>query len=44
LPNLWGPPPTGALPLANAATVIVIASRAGKLLRRQEPDELALPR
>jgi glycerol-3-phosphate acyltransferase PlsY len=44
LPNLWGPRPTAALPLANAATVLVIASRAGALLRRREPDELALPR
>jgi glycerol-3-phosphate acyltransferase PlsY len=44
LPNLWGPRPTAALPLANAATVLVIASRAVSLLRRREPDELALPR
>jgi len=44
LPNLWGPRPTAALPLANAATVLVIASRAVSLLRRDEPDELALPR
>jgi glycerol-3-phosphate acyltransferase PlsY len=44
LPNLWGPRPTRVLPLANAATALVIASRAGRLLRRQEPDELALPR
>jgi acyl phosphate:glycerol-3-phosphate acyltransferase len=44
LPNLWGPRPTAALPLANAATVLVIASRAVVLLRRREPDELALPR
>ena len=44
LPNLWGPRPTAALPLANAATVLVIASRAASLLRRHEPDELALPR
>jgi glycerol-3-phosphate acyltransferase PlsY len=44
LPNLWGPRPTAALPLANAATVLVIASRAIGLLRRREPDELALPR
>jgi glycerol-3-phosphate acyltransferase PlsY len=44
LPNLWGPRPTAALPLANAATVLVIASRAGRLLRGEEPDELALPR
>jgi glycerol-3-phosphate acyltransferase PlsY len=43
-PNLWGPRPTAALPLANAATVLVIASRAVGLLRRHEPDELALPR
>jgi len=27
-PNLWGPRPTAALPLANAATVAIIASRA----------------
>jgi acyl phosphate:glycerol-3-phosphate acyltransferase len=44
LPNLWGPRPTAALPLANAATVLVIASRAIALLRRREPDEFALPR
>jgi acyl phosphate:glycerol-3-phosphate acyltransferase len=44
LPNLWGPRPTAALPLANAATVLVIASRAVALLRRREPDELAFPR
>jgi glycerol-3-phosphate acyltransferase PlsY len=44
LPNLWGPSPTGALPLANAATVLIIATRAFALLARREPDELALPR
>ena len=44
LPNLWGPKPTAALPLANAATVAVIASRAVTHLLRREPDELALPR
>ena len=44
LPNLWGPPATAALPLANAATVLVIGSRAVTMLRRGEPDELALPR
>jgi glycerol-3-phosphate acyltransferase PlsY len=44
IPNLWGPPPTVALPLANAATVLVIASRAVSMFRRREPDELALPR
>lgn len=44
LPNLWGPSPTAALPLANAATALVIASRAVPMLVRGEPDELALPR
>ena len=44
LPNLWGPRPTRALPLANAATVVVIASRGAVMLHRREPDELALPR
>lgn len=44
LPNLWGPRPTRALPLANAATVLVIASRAVPMLYRREPDELSLPR
>lgn len=44
LPNLWGPRPTAALPLANAATVLVIASKALPALLRRAPDELALPR
>jgi len=44
LPNLWGPPPTFTLPLANAATTLIIASRAVPHVRRGEPDELALPR
>ena len=44
LPNLWGPRPTGALPLANAVTVLAIASKALPMLRRGAPDELALPR
>ena len=44
LPNLWGPRPTCALPLANAATVLVISSNALPMLLRGEPDELALPR
>jgi glycerol-3-phosphate acyltransferase PlsY len=35
LPNLWGPEPTVALPLANAATAAVIASRGFLLLRRR---------
>ncbi len=44
LPNLWGQRPTGALPLANAATTIVIACRVLLSLRRRESDELALNR
>ncbi len=39
-PNLWGPHPTAALPLANAATVAIIASRAARRSRRERPDEL----
>ena len=38
LPNLWGPRPTATLPLANAATIAVIASRALLLLRQQHAD------
>ncbi len=38
LPNLWGPRPSAMLPLANAATIAVIASRALLLLRRQHAD------
>ncbi len=44
LPNLWGPPATVALPLANATTLLVIASRGIAMVRRGEPDELAVPR
>jgi glycerol-3-phosphate acyltransferase PlsY len=44
LDNLWGPRPTIALPLAHAATVLVLGARAAALLRAREPDELALPR
>jgi acyl phosphate:glycerol-3-phosphate acyltransferase len=40
LPNSWGPPPTAALPLANAATVLVIASRFVRSLRLRHPDDL----
>jgi acyl phosphate:glycerol-3-phosphate acyltransferase len=40
-PNLWGPPPSGALPLANAATVAVLASRAAAGLLRGGGDEYA---
>ena len=44
LPNLWGPRPTVALPVANGATVLVILSRGVTMLQRREPDELAIPR
>lgn len=44
IPNLWGPQPSPALPLANAATTLVILSRAIAMLRDGEPDELALSR
>jgi glycerol-3-phosphate acyltransferase PlsY len=40
LPNLWGVRPTALLPLANAATSAVIASRGLALLLRGGPDEL----
>jgi len=38
-PNLWGPRPTVALPLANAATVAIILSKAARRSRRERPDE-----
>ena len=44
LPNSWGPPPTAALPLANAATVLVIASSFARALYRRDPDDLAAQR
>ena len=44
LPNLWGVRPTAALPLANAATVGVIASKVTAALRRGDPDEPRLRR
>jgi glycerol-3-phosphate acyltransferase PlsY len=44
LPNSWGPPPTAALPLANAATVLVIATRFAHALRLGHPDDLELER
>lgn len=34
LPNLWGPRPTSALPLANAATLLVMGSKVLPLLLR----------
>jgi glycerol-3-phosphate acyltransferase PlsY len=44
LPNSWGPRPTVALPLANAATVLLIASRYAHALRRGFPDDLEVSR
>jgi acyl phosphate:glycerol-3-phosphate acyltransferase len=44
LPNSWGPTPTAALPLANAATVLVIASRFVRALRLGHPDDLEVAR
>ncbi len=44
LPNLWGPTPSLALPVANAATSALIASRAVSMVRAREPDELVLGR
>jgi glycerol-3-phosphate acyltransferase PlsY len=41
LPNSWGPPPTAALPLANTATVLVVASRFARAHALGHPDELA---
>jgi glycerol-3-phosphate acyltransferase PlsY len=40
LPNGWGPPPSGALPLANAVTTAVILSRFVAASRRRQPDDL----
>jgi acyl phosphate:glycerol-3-phosphate acyltransferase len=44
LPNSWGPPPTAALPLANAATVLVIASRFARAAGLGHRDDLELER
>jgi acyl phosphate:glycerol-3-phosphate acyltransferase len=44
LPNSWGPEPTAALPLANAATAAVIASRFARALRLRHPDDLEVAR
>lgn len=44
LPNSWGPPPTIALPLANAATVLIIGSRFARALQRGHPDDLEVHR
>lgn len=43
-PHPWGPPPSALLPVANAATVAVMASRGVVSLVRRESDELALDR
>jgi acyl phosphate:glycerol-3-phosphate acyltransferase len=43
LPNSWGPPPTVALPLANAATALVVATRFARAVRLGHPDDLELP-
>lgn len=40
LPNSWGPTPTVALPIANAATALVVASAFARGLRRRYPDDL----
>ncbi|HSG14415.1 MAG TPA: glycerol-3-phosphate acyltransferase [Gaiellaceae bacterium] len=40
LPNSWGPEPTVALPLANAATTLMVAARTASELRKGLPDEL----
>jgi glycerol-3-phosphate acyltransferase PlsY len=42
--NLWGPRPSAMLPLANAASTVVILSRFASSVRRGEPDELRLGR
>ncbi len=44
LPNSWGPEPTAALPLASAATVLVIGSRFARAHQLGHPDELEIPR
>ena len=44
LPNSWGPEPTAALPLANAATAAVIASRFARALRLRHADDLEVSR
>ncbi|CAN5123633.1 hypothetical protein BH20ACT13_BH20ACT13_19120 [soil metagenome] len=44
LPNAWGPPVTAALPLANAATVLVVASAFVRVLLRRDPNDLAQER
>jgi glycerol-3-phosphate acyltransferase PlsY len=40
LPNSWGPPPTVALPVANAATVLIVATRFARSVRLGHLDDL----
>ena len=40
LSNSWGPSPTVALPVATAATVLVVGSAFARALRRRDPDDL----
>ncbi|MGI8479306.1 MAG: glycerol-3-phosphate acyltransferase [Gaiellaceae bacterium] len=44
LSNSWGPSPTVALPLATAATVLVVGSAFARALRRRDPDDLTSSR
>lgn len=43
LPNSWGPRPTAALVLANAATVTIVAMKSAAAHRNGYPDDLQLP-
>ncbi len=40
LSNSWGPRPTVALPLATAATVLVVGTAFARALLRRDPDDL----
>ena len=44
LPNSWGAPASRALPLANAASVLVVASAFARALLRRDTDDLEPPR
>ncbi len=44
LPNSWGPPATAALPVANTATALVVASAFAQAMRHRDPDQLATQR
>ena len=43
LPNSWGPRPTAALVLANAATVTIVAMKSAAAHRNGYPDDQQLP-